>query len=202
MHKHMNQVRSPNGSPPVRGQVKRWNSFHGGGNFETNPSNVNGERCLSPKSNLEPYRAVPKAVQVLRSESVDRGHRIQPPPPPAFPRRRFSVCFGKRTGGSARRPNECFVLEPSEMIVRMNCVVLVCSVGINRFSSESTIGCETLFQVIRYQRAWIITRDPGSRTWDCILYTWNTSLDGSDHCSQSTSGINDTHVGFRVTRVP
>lgn len=91
MHKHMNQVRSPNGSPPVRGQVKRWNSFHGGGNFETNPSNVNGERCLSPKSNLEPYRAVPKAVQVLRSESVDRGHRIQPPPPPAFPRRRFSV---------------------------------------------------------------------------------------------------------------
>nr|CAD7257645.1 unnamed protein product [Timema shepardi] len=30
-----------------------------------------------------------------------------------------SVCFsfGKRTGGSARRPNECFVLEPSEMIV-------------------------------------------------------------------------------------
>ncbi|XP_058804685.1 rap guanine nucleotide exchange factor-like isoform X2 [Phymastichus coffea] len=24
--------------------------------------------------------------------------------------------FGKRTGGSARRPNECFVLEPSEMI--------------------------------------------------------------------------------------
>ncbi|KAH0568891.1 hypothetical protein KQX54_021587 [Cotesia glomerata] len=94
MHKHMNQVRSPNGSPPVRGQVKRWNSFHGGGNFETNPSNVNGERCLSPKSNLEPYRAVPKAVQVLRSESVDRGHRIQPPPPPAFPRRRFSVCIG------------------------------------------------------------------------------------------------------------
>ncbi|CAD6226768.1 GSCOCG00005903001-RA-CDS [Cotesia congregata] len=117
MHKHMNQVRSPNGSPPVRGQVKRWNSFHGGGNFETNPSNVNGERCLSPKSNLEHYRAVPKAVQVLRSESVDRGHRIQPPPPPAFPRRRFSVCFGKRTGGSARRSNECFVLEPSQMVV-------------------------------------------------------------------------------------
>lgn len=29
------------------------------------------------------------------------------------------VCFsfGKRTGGSARRQNECFVLEPSEMIV-------------------------------------------------------------------------------------
>ncbi|XP_044734898.1 rap guanine nucleotide exchange factor 6 isoform X3 [Chrysoperla carnea] len=25
--------------------------------------------------------------------------------------------FGKRSGGSARRPNECFVLEPSEMIV-------------------------------------------------------------------------------------
>ncbi|XP_057337131.1 rap guanine nucleotide exchange factor 2-like isoform X3 [Microplitis mediator] len=115
MHKHMNQVRSPNASPPVRGQVKRWNSFHGGGNFEANPTN--GDRCLSPKNNQEPYRAVPKAVQVLRSESVDRGHRIQPPPPPAFPRRRFSVCFGKRTGGSARRPNECFVLEPSEMIV-------------------------------------------------------------------------------------
>ncbi|XP_043516203.1 rap guanine nucleotide exchange factor-like isoform X2 [Frieseomelitta varia] len=32
--------------------------------------------------------------------------------------------FGKRTGGSARRPNECFVLEPSEMIVDagVNCV--------------------------------------------------------------------------------
>nr|XP_018902577.1 PREDICTED: rap guanine nucleotide exchange factor 2 isoform X3 [Bemisia tabaci] len=28
-----------------------------------------------------------------------------------------SRSFGKRTGGSARRPNECFVLEPSEMIV-------------------------------------------------------------------------------------
>ncbi|XP_039275936.1 rap guanine nucleotide exchange factor 2 [Nilaparvata lugens] len=36
---------------------------------------------------------------------------------PSMPRRRFSVCFGKRTGGSARRPNECFVLEPSGMIV-------------------------------------------------------------------------------------
>ncbi|XP_023318481.1 rap guanine nucleotide exchange factor 2-like isoform X13 [Trichogramma pretiosum] len=61
---------------------------------------------------------LPRAVQALRSESVDRSHppRVQPPPPPAFPRRRFSVCFGKRTGGSARRPNECFVLEPSELI--------------------------------------------------------------------------------------
>nr|CAD7442899.1 unnamed protein product [Timema bartmani] len=29
----------------------------------------------------------------------------------------FNFSFGKRTGGSARRPNECFVLEPSEMIV-------------------------------------------------------------------------------------
>lgn len=29
----------------------------------------------------------------------------------------FCYSFGKRTGGSARRPNECFVLEPSEMIV-------------------------------------------------------------------------------------
>nr|CAD7430195.1 unnamed protein product [Timema monikensis] len=29
----------------------------------------------------------------------------------------FCFSFGKRTGGSARRPNECFVLEPSEMIV-------------------------------------------------------------------------------------
>nr|CAD7394590.1 unnamed protein product [Timema cristinae] len=44
--------------------------------------------------------------------------------------------FGKRTGGSARRPNECFVLEPSEMIVleqrreglfRVQDTVLVCT---------------------------------------------------------------------------
>ncbi|OXU27302.1 hypothetical protein TSAR_016056 [Trichomalopsis sarcophagae] len=69
-----------------------------------------GSRSAAPR--------LPRAVQALRSESVDRAHpaRVQPPPPPAFPRRRFSVCFGKRTGGSARRPNECFVLEPSEMI--------------------------------------------------------------------------------------
>ncbi|XP_034934295.1 rap guanine nucleotide exchange factor 2-like isoform X2 [Chelonus insularis] len=117
MHKHTTQLRGPNGSTPVRGPVRRWNSFHGGGvgNFGDNFSN--GGICLGQKTPQEPYRAVPKAVQALRSESVDRGHRIQPPPPPAFPRRRFSVCFGKRTGGSARRPNECFVLEPSEMIV-------------------------------------------------------------------------------------
>ncbi|XP_046602543.1 rap guanine nucleotide exchange factor 2 isoform X3 [Neodiprion lecontei] len=88
----------------IRGPVRRWNSFHGGG-----PAAHGG---------AEPFRALPRAIQALRSESVDRtSHRTQPPPPPSFPRRRFSVCFGKRTGGSARRPNECFVLEPSEMIV-------------------------------------------------------------------------------------
>uniref|UniRef100_A0A0P6DK24 Rap guanine nucleotide exchange factor n=1 Tax=Daphnia magna TaxID=35525 RepID=A0A0P6DK24_9CRUS len=38
-------------------------------------------------------------------------------PPPLTPRRRFSVCFGKRSGVSIRRPNECLILEPSEMLV-------------------------------------------------------------------------------------
>ncbi|XP_023287865.1 rap guanine nucleotide exchange factor 2 isoform X2 [Orussus abietinus] len=115
MHKHTSQLRSPGTAAPGRGPVRRWNSFHGGGggvNFG-DPSGANG----ALRAAQEPFRAVPKAVQALRSESVDRGRRIQPPPAPAFPRRRFSVCFGKRTGGSARRPNECFVLEPSEMIV-------------------------------------------------------------------------------------
>lgn len=77
-------MRGPNGTTSIRGPVRRWNSFHGGGvvNFVDN---------LTQKNIQEPVRAVPKAVQALRSESVDRGHRIQPPPPPAFPRRRFSV---------------------------------------------------------------------------------------------------------------
>lgn len=40
----------------------------------------------------------------------------------------FDCCysFGKRTGGSARRPNECFVLEPSEMIVVSRFFFLIC----------------------------------------------------------------------------
>ncbi|XP_033230697.1 rap guanine nucleotide exchange factor 2-like isoform X20 [Belonocnema kinseyi] len=119
MHKHTNQLRGSGGSS--RGPVRRWNSFHGGGGGVYGDGVRLGNGTLLSGSGTripqEPIRAVPKAVQVLRSESVDRGHRVQPPPPPAFPRRRFSVCFGKRTGGSARRPNECFVLEPSEMIV-------------------------------------------------------------------------------------
>ncbi|XP_043516204.1 uncharacterized protein LOC122531935 isoform X3 [Frieseomelitta varia] len=129
MHKHTSQLRGPSGPGSGhhvanRGPVRRWNSFHGGGSIGGGASNFNdtvGNGNLPPgvisKASQEPFRAVPKAVQALRSESVDRSHRVQPPPPPAFPRRRFSVCFGKRTGGSARRPNECFVLEPSEMIV-------------------------------------------------------------------------------------
>ncbi|XP_054267681.1 rap guanine nucleotide exchange factor 2 isoform X3 [Macrosteles quadrilineatus] len=51
------------------------------------------------------------------SSSLPSDVGLTPPSAPQMPRRRFSVCFGKRTGGSARRPNECFVLEPSEMIV-------------------------------------------------------------------------------------
>ncbi|XP_015191609.1 PREDICTED: rap guanine nucleotide exchange factor 2-like isoform X4 [Polistes dominula] len=144
MHKHTNQLRGPvgtgsnsttttttnnNNNNNNRGPVRRWNSFHGGGGMggggggggvshlsDTvgNGAVVAGTFARTPQ---EPFRAVPKAVQALRSESVDRSHRAPPPPPPTFPRRRFSVCFGKRTGSSARRPNECFVLEPSEMIV-------------------------------------------------------------------------------------
>ncbi|XP_043271613.1 rap guanine nucleotide exchange factor 2-like isoform X3 [Venturia canescens] len=126
MHKHTSQLRGGNNSSSARGPVRRWNSFHGGGigNFGegvANGGNGSGTAAFGNNANKstsqEPLRAVPKAVQALRSESVDRTHRAQPPPPPAFPRRRFSVCFGKRTGGSARRPNECFVLEPSDMIV-------------------------------------------------------------------------------------
>ncbi|XP_076227228.1 rap guanine nucleotide exchange factor 2 isoform X8 [Nomia melanderi] len=128
MHKHTSQLRGPGGPGTGqhvanRGPVRRWNSFHGGGsgggasNFNDTVGNGNLPSGMIARGPQEPFRAVPKAVQALRSESVDRSHRAQPPPPPAFPRRRFSVCFGKRTGGSARRPNECFVLEPSEMIV-------------------------------------------------------------------------------------
>ncbi|XP_026823676.1 rap guanine nucleotide exchange factor 2 isoform X6 [Ooceraea biroi] len=127
MHKHTSQLRGPGGhnggyQGTNRGPVRRWNSFHGGGSGgggggTGNFNDAVGNGGMVTKACQEPFRAVPKAVQALRSESVDRTHRVQPPPPPAFPRRRFSVCFGKRTGGSARRPNECFVLEPSEMIV-------------------------------------------------------------------------------------
>ncbi|XP_076766501.1 rap guanine nucleotide exchange factor 2 isoform X2 [Xylocopa sonorina] len=127
MHKHTSQLRGPSGPGSGhhvanRGPVRRWNSFHGGGsvgasNFNDTVGNGNLPSGMIVKAPQEPFRAVPKVVQALRSESVDRSYRVQPPPPPAFPRRRFSVCFGKRTGGSARRPNECFVLEPSEMIV-------------------------------------------------------------------------------------
>nr|XP_033323522.1 rap guanine nucleotide exchange factor 2-like isoform X10 [Megalopta genalis] len=124
MHKHTSQLRGPGGPGTGhhvanRGPVRRWNSFHGGGasNFNDTVGNGNLPSSMIARAPQEPFRAVPKAVQALRSESVDRSHRVQPPPPPAFPRRRFSVCFGKRTGGSARRPNECFVLESSEMIV-------------------------------------------------------------------------------------
>ncbi|XP_032687604.1 rap guanine nucleotide exchange factor 2-like isoform X8 [Odontomachus brunneus] len=138
MHKHTSQLRGPGGQNggyhgANRGPVRRWNSFHGGGGGGVGgvggggaggggvgTGNFNdgvGNGSMVTKACQEPFRAVPRAVQALRSESVDRTPRVQPPPPPAFPRRRFSVCFGKRTGGSARRPNECFVLEPSEMIV-------------------------------------------------------------------------------------
>ncbi|XP_020287053.1 rap guanine nucleotide exchange factor 2-like isoform X4 [Pseudomyrmex gracilis] len=125
MRKHTTQLRGSAGHNAGyhganRGPVRRWNSFHGGGGGGGGTGNFNdgvGNGSVVTKACHEPFRAVPKAVQALRSESVDRAPRVQPPPPPAFPRRRFSVCFGKRTGGSARRPNECFVLEPSEMIV-------------------------------------------------------------------------------------
>ncbi|XP_066599795.1 rap guanine nucleotide exchange factor 2-like isoform X6 [Prorops nasuta] len=125
MHKHTNQQLRGLSSHNPRGPVRRWNSFHGGGGGVGPPTAfsdgiANGRGMHAGTMKIPPqehFRAVPKAVQALRSESVDRTHRAQPPPPPAFPRRRFSVCFGKRTGGSARRPNECFVLEPSELIV-------------------------------------------------------------------------------------
>lgn len=100
-----------------RGPVRRWNSFHGGGggggvgmggggvgmgacgggggggshllsDAVGNGAVVAGSFVRTPQ---EPFRAVPKAVQALRSESVDRSHRAPPPPPPTFPRRRFSV---------------------------------------------------------------------------------------------------------------
>lgn len=101
MHKHTSQLRGPGSGQhhaANRGPVRRWNSFHGGGSVGGGASNFNdtvGNGNLPPgmitKAPQEPFRAVPKAVQALRSESVDRSHRAQPPPPPAFPRRRFSV---------------------------------------------------------------------------------------------------------------
>ncbi|KAK0075112.1 hypothetical protein PV325_007348 [Microctonus aethiopoides] len=91
MHKHTSQLRGPNGPTPIRGPVRRWNSFHGGGIGNIVDNIGNGGAGLGQRGIQEPLRAVPKAVQALRSESVDRGHRVQPPPPPAFPRRRFSV---------------------------------------------------------------------------------------------------------------
>ncbi|XP_058804683.1 uncharacterized protein LOC131671909 isoform X1 [Phymastichus coffea] len=116
-HTQAGQMRQQQQQQQQRAPVRRWNSFHGGaGNYVVQsslPGLVYQEAYLGSRA-----PRLPRAVQALRSESVDRSHppRVQPPPPPAFPRRRFSVCFGKRTGGSARRPNECFVLEPSEMI--------------------------------------------------------------------------------------
>lgn len=100
MHKHTSQLRGPGGHNggyhgANRGPVRRWNSFHGGGGGGGGgTSNFNdgvGNGGIVTKACQEPFRAVPKAVQALRSESVDRTHRAQPPPPPAFPRRRFSV---------------------------------------------------------------------------------------------------------------
>jgi len=91
MHKHSSQLRGPggqNGGIASRGPVRRWNSFHGGGG---NFNDAVGNGGMLAKACQEPFRAVPRAVQALRSESVDRAHRAQPPPPPAFPRRRFSV---------------------------------------------------------------------------------------------------------------
>ncbi|XP_073989793.1 rap guanine nucleotide exchange factor 2-like isoform X3 [Rhodnius prolixus] len=80
--------------------LKRWNSVH-------------GARMRTRSESGSPGRTIPRLEELRASESLS----CTLPPPPQFPRRRFSVCFGKRTGGSARRPNECFVLEPSEMIV-------------------------------------------------------------------------------------
>lgn len=104
MHKHTSQLRGPgshNSGYHVanRGPVRRWNSFHGGGGGGASTGsggmgNFNdglGNGGIVTKVFQEPLRAVPRAVQALRSESVDRNHRAQPPPPPAFPRRRFSV---------------------------------------------------------------------------------------------------------------
>lgn len=102
MHKHTSQLRGPGGHNggyhgAGRGPVRRWNSFHGGGGGGGGGGGTNnfndgvGNGGMITKACQEPFRAVPKAVQALRSESVDRTHRAQPPPPPAFPRRRFSV---------------------------------------------------------------------------------------------------------------
>lgn len=104
-------------SPAPRAPVRRWNSFHGGnyaseaalqyhqqhqqhqqfyggrgggGGGELPQGLMYQEAYLGSRSAAP---RLPRAVQALRSESVDRSHpaRVQPPPPPAFPRRRFSV---------------------------------------------------------------------------------------------------------------
>ncbi|RZF43997.1 hypothetical protein LSTR_LSTR007269 [Laodelphax striatellus] len=83
---------------------------------------VVGPSCANPSSHV---RAASASVGfrapacAMRSTTVELSSSLPGEMclDPSMPRRRFSVCFGKRTGGSARRPNECFVLEPSGMIV-------------------------------------------------------------------------------------
>jgi hypothetical protein len=53
-------------------------------------------------------------------------------------RRLFLLCafsFGKRNGASTRRPNECFVLEPSEMLV-VSCSISLCPISYLRGSNS------------------------------------------------------------------
>lgn len=112
MRKHTTQLRGSAGHNAGyhganRGPVRRWNSFHGGGGGGGGTGNFNdgvGNGSVVTKACHEPFRAVPKAVQALRSESVDRAPRVQPPPPPAFPRRRFSVWW-VLVGITLRRKN-------------------------------------------------------------------------------------------------
>ncbi|XP_014252109.1 rap guanine nucleotide exchange factor 2 isoform X4 [Cimex lectularius] len=98
MHKHSEGLRGRIGMPGE--PLRRWNSLHG--------------RIRTRSESGSPGRTIPRLEELRASETMLSSSL---PPPPHMPRRRFSVCFGKRTGGSARRPNECFVLEPSEMIV-------------------------------------------------------------------------------------
>ncbi|KAJ9600077.1 hypothetical protein L9F63_009619, partial [Diploptera punctata] len=62
----------------------------------------------------------------------------------------IALVFGKRTGGSARRPNECFVLEPSEMIVAILRALGGLVVSIRKYAWDSfqleAIGTAKVFK--------------------------------------------------------
>ncbi|XP_065348320.1 rap guanine nucleotide exchange factor 2 isoform X2 [Cloeon dipterum] len=93
--------------PPPPDALRRCNSFHHA-----------GRPPASAAAAVTTASAAPR-LRALRAASCPRPETPPHSPPPAetIAFRRLSACFGKRNGASTRRPNECFVLEPSDMLV-------------------------------------------------------------------------------------